>query len=64
MSEKFHHVSVMPEETVNGLVTNLSGIYVDCTLGGAGHSKMIADRLNEAGRLIGIDQDIYIYPER
>ncbi|WP_297963265.1 16S rRNA (cytosine(1402)-N(4))-methyltransferase RsmH [uncultured Anaerovibrio sp.] len=58
MSEKFHHVSVMPEETVNGLVTNLSGIYVDCTLGGAGHSKMIADRLNEAGRLIGIDQDI------
>ena len=58
MSEKFHHVSVMPEETVNGLVTNLSGVYVDCTLGGAGHSKMIADRLNEAGRLIGIDQDI------
>ena len=57
MSEKFHHVSVMPEETVNGLVTNLSGTYVDCTLGGAGHSRMIADKLNEDGRLIGIDQD-------
>ncbi|MBE6106976.1 16S rRNA (cytosine(1402)-N(4))-methyltransferase RsmH [Anaerovibrio lipolyticus] len=58
MSEKFHHVSVMPEETVNGLVTNLSGTYVDCTLGGAGHSRMIADKLNEDGRLIGIDQDM------
>lgn len=57
MSEKFHHVSVMPEETVNGLVTNLSGTYVDCTLGGAGHSQIIADKLNEDGRLIGIDQD-------
>ncbi|WP_295915801.1 16S rRNA (cytosine(1402)-N(4))-methyltransferase RsmH [Anaerovibrio lipolyticus] len=58
MSEKFHHVSVMLEETVNGLVTNLSGTYVDCTLGGAGHSRMIADKLNEDGRLIGIDQDM------
>ncbi|WP_407399496.1 16S rRNA (cytosine(1402)-N(4))-methyltransferase RsmH [Anaerovibrio sp.] len=57
MSGKFHHVSVMPEETVDGLVTNLSGTYVDCTLGGAGHSRMIADKLNEDGRLIGIDQD-------
>ncbi|ORU01356.1 rRNA small subunit methyltransferase H [Anaerovibrio sp. JC8] len=57
MSEKFHHVSVMPEETVNGLITSLSGTYVDCTLGGAGHSRMIADKLNADGRLIGIDQD-------
>lgn len=54
---EFHHISVMPEETVSGLVTNLDGIYVDCTLGGAGHSKRIADRLSPAGRLIGIDQD-------
>ena len=58
MSGDFHHISVMPEETVNGIITDLSGIYVDCTLGGAGHSKMIADRLEKDGRLIGIDQDL------
>ena len=57
MSVEFHHISVMPSETIDGLVTDLSGIYVDCTLGGAGHSRLIADRLNEDGRLIGIDQD-------
>ena len=34
---EFHHISVMLEETVKGLVTNKEGIYVDCTLGGAGH---------------------------
>lgn len=55
---EFHHVSVLPQETVDGLVTNLNGIYVDCTLGGAGHSRMIADRLGAEGRLIGIDQDL------
>lgn len=54
----FHHISVMPEETINGLVTDLSGTYVDCTLGGAGHSRRIADMLKPEGRLIGIDQDI------
>lgn len=54
---EFHHISVMPEETVNGLVTATDGIYVDCTLGGAGHSHMIADRLSAEGMLIGIDQD-------
>lgn len=53
----FHHISVMPQETVSGLVTNRDGIYVDCTLGGAGHSHLIADMLTEKGRLIGIDQD-------
>lgn len=57
MSVDFHHISVMPEETINGLLTDLSGTYVDCTLGGAGHSKLIADRLSSKGRLIGIDQD-------
>ena len=54
---EFHHISVMPQETVQGLVTRLEGIYVDCTLGGAGHSHMIADMLSPEGRLIGIDQD-------
>ncbi|MGM9539917.1 16S rRNA (cytosine(1402)-N(4))-methyltransferase RsmH [Anaerovibrio sp.] len=54
---EFHHISVMPEETVSGLVTSRDGIYVDCTLGGAGHSRLVADMLTEKGRLVGIDQD-------
>ncbi len=54
---EFHHISVMLEETVRGLVTNPEGIYVDCTLGGAGHSHRIAELLSPAGRIIGIDQD-------
>lgn len=54
---EFHHISVMPKETIEGLVTRLDGTYVDCTLGGAGHSMLIAKRLSPKGRLIGIDQD-------
>ena len=54
---EFHHISVMLEETVKGLVTNTKGTYVDCTLGGAGHSRRIAELLEPEGRLIGIDQD-------
>ncbi|WP_303840404.1 16S rRNA (cytosine(1402)-N(4))-methyltransferase RsmH [Selenomonas ruminantium] len=54
---EFHHISVMLEETVKGLVTTKDGTYVDCTLGGGGHSSRIASLLTEQGRLIGIDQD-------
>lgn len=54
---EFHHISVLKDKTIEALVTNLSGVYVDCTLGGAGHSSAIAARLNADGRLIGIDQD-------
>ena len=53
----FHHVSVMPAETLEALCVQPSGIYVDCTLGGAGHAGRIASKLSAAGRLIGIDQD-------
>lgn len=53
----FKHVSVMSEEVLNSLKVNPSGTYVDCTLGGAGHAKKIAERLNASGKLIGIDQD-------
>ena len=55
MSE-FHHVSVLLEECVTGLNIRPEGIYVDGTLGGAGHSCRIAERLT-TGRLIGIDRD-------
>lgn len=53
----FEHVSVMLKETVDGLNVKPGGIYVDGTLGGAGHSYEICKRLNGKGRLIGIDQD-------
>ena len=53
----FHHVSVLPEETLAALRIRPDGIYVDCTLGGAGHAGRIAVHLSSKGRLIGIDQD-------
>ena len=55
MSE-FHHVSVLLEECIQGLAIKPDGIYVDGTLGGAGHSSRIAAKLT-TGRLIGIDRD-------
>ena len=55
MSE-FHHVSVLLQECIDGLAIQPDGIYVDGTLGGAGHSSQIAARLT-TGRLIGIDRD-------
>lgn len=59
MQENFGHYSVLLDETVDGLNIKENGIYVDCTLGGAGHSNAILKRLGEGGRLIGIDQDSY-----
>ncbi len=55
MSE-FHHVSVLLEECIDGLNIKPGGVYVDGTLGGAGHSSRIAAKLT-TGRLIGIDRD-------
>ncbi len=52
----FHHVSVLLQECLEGLNIKPDGIYVDGTLGGAGHSSHIAARLT-TGRLIGIDRD-------
>ncbi len=53
---EFHHVSVLLQECIDGLNIKPDGIYVDGTLGGAGHSGQIAKRLT-TGRLIGIDRD-------
>ena len=55
MSE-FYHVSVLLDECIEGLNIKPNGIYVDGTLGGAGHSSQIAARLT-TGMLIGIDRD-------
>lgn len=53
----FHHVSVLLKESVDALITNPAGTYVDCTMGGAGHGQLIAERLVPEGHYIGIDQD-------
>ncbi len=53
----FKHISVLLDETIDGLNINPDGIYVDGTLGGGGHSYEICKRLSDKGRLIGIDQD-------
>ncbi len=54
--KEFHHVSVLLSECLEGLNIKPEGVYVDGTLGGAGHSGQIAKRLT-TGRLIGIDRD-------
>ena len=54
---EFSHKPVMLEECINGLNIKPSGIYVDGTLGGAGHSSEIIKRLDKSGLLIGIDRD-------
>ena len=53
----FEHKSVMLDEVLSALDVKPDGIYLDCTLGGAGHAKAIGLRLTDKGKLIGIDQD-------
>lgn len=53
----FQHVSVLLDEVIEGLRLKPDGIYVDGTLGGAGHASAVCGRLGDHGRLIGIDQD-------
>lgn len=54
---EYSHFPVMLDETVSALDIKPDGIYVDCTLGGAGHTKEILSRLSQNGRVIGIDRD-------
>ena len=53
----FKHISVLLDETIDGLNIKPDGVYVDGTLGGGGHSYEILKRLSPKGKLIGIDQD-------
>ena len=55
--KEFKHISVLLEETIDGLNVTPGGIYVDGTLGGAGHASHVCKRLCGQGRFIGIDQD-------
>lgn len=57
MQEEFRHETVLLRESVEGILGDPDGIYVDCTLGGGGHSAALADRLSPSGCLVGIDQD-------
>lgn len=54
---EFNHISVLLNECIEGLKINPDGIYVDGTLGGAGHAYEVCSRLGERGRFVGIDQD-------
>ena len=54
---EFKHKSVLLEETIESLAIKPDGIYVDGTLGGAGHGYEVCKRLSSKGRFIGIDQD-------
>ena len=54
----FNHTTVLLKETVDGLNIRPDGIYVDCTLGGAGHSEYLVRQLSDEGRLICFDQDL------
>ena len=54
---EFKHKSVLLNETIEGLKINPDGIYVDGTLGGAGHATEVCKKLSAKGRFIGIDQD-------
>lgn len=55
---EFHHVSVLLNECIDGLNIKPDGVYVDCTMGGAGHSIEIVKNLSSEGLFIGFDQDI------
>ncbi|WP_312761062.1 16S rRNA (cytosine(1402)-N(4))-methyltransferase RsmH [Epilithonimonas sp.] len=53
-----YHNPVLLKQSVNALVTNPDGIYVDCTFGGGGHSREILSRLSDKGKLFSFDQDL------
>ncbi|CAM3213202.1 16S rRNA (cytosine(1402)-N(4))-methyltransferase RsmH [Empedobacter stercoris] len=56
MSE--YHNPVLLKDSVDALIINESGIYVDCTFGGGGHSREILNRLDQNGKLFSFDQDV------
>lgn len=57
MTNDFQHYTVLLKETVEGLHVKEDGVYVDCTLGGAGHSEYLLSQLGENGHLYAFDQD-------
>ncbi|MDP2154978.1 MAG: 16S rRNA (cytosine(1402)-N(4))-methyltransferase RsmH, partial [Sulfuricella sp.] len=58
MSEGFRHKTVLLDEAVEALNIRPDGVYVDCTFGRGGHSRLILEKLGERGRLIALDRDL------
>lgn len=56
-AREFSHNSVLLNETIDAVLTDLSGIYIDCTLGGGGHSAALSEKLGSQATIVGIDQD-------
>jgi 16S rRNA (cytosine1402-N4)-methyltransferase len=54
---EFSHTSVLLEETIESLITNIDGLYIDGTFGMGGHSKEILNKISPSGRLLAIDKD-------
>ncbi len=52
-----YHVPVLLRESIDGLITNKSGVYVDLTFGGGGHSRFLLEQLNSDAKVFGFDQD-------
>ena len=53
------HVTVLLDEAVDSLAIKADGVYIDATFGRGGHSRRILDKLNEKGRLVAVDRDLY-----
>jgi 16S rRNA (cytosine1402-N4)-methyltransferase len=56
-AQGLYHTTVLLQETVDGLAVKEDGVYVDCTFGGGGHSRLILERLGAGGKLLAFDQD-------
>ena len=54
---EYKHITVLLNETVESVLTDPNGTYIDCTLGGGGHTSLLLSRLSEKGRVIAIDRD-------
>lgn len=54
---EFKHITVLLHETVDAVLTDPDGTYIDCTLGGAGHTALLLSKLSDKGRVIAIDRD-------
>ena len=64
MEHPVYHIPALLLESIEGLAIKSDGIYVDATFGGGGHSRAILERLGEAGRLVGMDQDMDAWQNR
>ena len=64
MEQTVYHIPALLEQSIEGLDIKPDGTYVDVTFGGGGHSRAILSRLNAAGRLVGMDQDMDAWVNR